>query len=221
MTVLISQITDQDIEGAITCIQAAFASDPYNHWVFDRANFSVQRNRLSLGLRCQWGKKYALFHVAKDLASTDPDKVVGVACWMPPVPQSAPQSWSAWYGEWKLWVQQGAMNLSHGRGGLNITRYRIWKAAQAEAQAALWKDEAGYYFCNIVTVLPEMQGQGIGKLLIKRVTDVADKEGRKCYLESSRREPNMMIYERMGFRLVREMVCDDDGVGITLYCMMR
>lgn len=113
------------------------------------------------------------------------------------------------------------MNLWHGRGGLNVKRYWIWKAAQARVQKELWTDPLGYYFCNIVTVLPEAQGKGVGKLLFKDVTDVADREGRKCYLESSRAEPNMAIYERMGFVLVKEMVCDDEGEAIRLYCMVR
>lgn len=38
----------------------------------------------------------------------------------------------------------------------------------------------------------------------------ADKDGRKCYLESSRDQPNTKIYERMGFRKVKEMDCDDN-----------
>ena len=113
------------------------------------------------------------------------------------------------------------MNLWYGRGGLNVKRYYIWKAAQAAAQKELWTDEKGYYFCNIVTVLPEAQGKGVGKMLFKEVTDVADREGRKCYLESGRAEPNMAIYGRMGFELKKEMVCDDDGDAITLYCMFR
>lgn len=108
-----------------------------------------------------------------------------------------------------------------GRGGLNVRRYWIWKAAQAEAQSSIWDDESGYYFCNIVTVVPEAQGRGVGKVLFKAVMDRADREGRKCYLESSRAVPNMAIYERMGFELAREMVLDDGGEKITLYCMAR
>ena len=53
---------------------------------------------------------------------------------------------------------------------------------------------------------------------------MADREGRKCYLESSRREPNVAIYEKFGFRLVREMECregDGEKDAITLYCMLR
>jgi hypothetical protein len=53
---------------------------------------------------------------------------------------------------------------------------------------------------------------------------MADEEGVACYLESSRREPNVPIYEKFGFRLAREMECrDGEGAkdAITLYCMLR
>lgn len=220
MPLEVTRITQDDIPGAITCIQKAFADDPYANWVFHRPNFSEKRNAVSLNLRCQWGMSHALFHVVKD--TSDPNgKVLGVACWLPPKELSAPQSWHDWLGDWWLWFGQVRMNLSYGRGGLRTKRYWIWKASQARAQIELWDDPKGYYFCNIVTVLPEAQGKGIGKLLFKYVTDQADKEGTKCYLESSRAEPNMAIYERMGFRLAKEMVCDDAGEAITLYCMIR
>ncbi|TKA80093.1 hypothetical protein B0A55_02461 [Friedmanniomyces simplex] len=164
---------------------------------------------------------HALFHTAKDPTSPDPDQILGVACWLPPRAPQTPQTWHAWAGSWWLYLSQLRLNLSHGRGGLNVRRYYIWKARQAEAQAALWDDAEGYYFCNIVTVLPEAQGRGIGRALFRHVTERADAEGRRCYLESSRAEPNMAIYERMGFRLVKEMVCEEAGEAITLYCMMR
>lgn len=102
-----------------------------------------------------------------------------------------------------------------------MKRYWLWKAAQASAQAELWDDANGYYFCNIVTVLPEAQGKGVGRALMEVVLRKADKEGRKCYLESSRDVPNVAIYEKFGFKLIKDMVCDDDGDGIKLFCMMR
>ncbi|KAK1061908.1 hypothetical protein LTR12_015838 [Friedmanniomyces endolithicus] len=222
MPINISPLTPPDIPGATTCIQRAFATDPYNNWVFDKPTFSYPRNSASLALRCNWGIQHALFHVAKDPSSSSfPDKVLGVACWLPPREAGAKGTWGEWAGEWWLWLAQVKMNLWYGRGGLNVKRYYVWKAQQAEAQAQLWDDPKGYYFCNIVTVLPEAQGQGIGKALFEHVTRRADAEGRKCYLESSRAEPNMVIYEKMGFRLVKEMVCEEGGEAITLYCMMR
>lgn len=221
MPITISQLTESDIPSAVHCIQAAFAKDPYNNWVFSPSTFSLERDSISLGLRCRWGISHALFHVAKDPSCSSPDKVLGVACWLPPHPADEHQSWYSYFGDWQLWLGQIRMNLWYGRGGLNVKRYYIWKSAQAAAQSELWTDPLGYCFCNIVTVLPEAQGKGIGKALMSEVLEKADREGRKCYLESSRREPNVGIYERMGFKLVREMVCHDEGEGIELFCMIR
>ncbi|CAK4030163.1 acyl- N-acyltransferase [Lecanosticta acicola] len=209
MPIKVTPISAEDVPGAVKCIQDAFAEDPYNHWVFnDRDNFSLKRNSVSLSIRCRWGMSHALFHVAKDTDDSS-GTVLGVACWLSPSNPFAPQTWKAYLGDWWLWFEQGRINLWYGRGGLNVKRYYIWKAAQAEAQKELWNDEKGYYFCNIVTVLPEAQGRGVGKLLFQHVTDQADREGRSCYLESSRAEPNMAIYQKMGFELAKEMICDD------------
>ena len=277
MPVKITRMVESDIEGAIDCIQKAFAQDPYFAWVFSEnvriyticlftisnytthtssldsvwsvsninchaKKFSPARNRVSLGIRCRWGLEHALFYVAKDPSSSTPSRVLGVACWLPPTNASASQSWKSWFGDWSLWFNQLWMNSVYGRGGLNVRRYYIWfvcpkkwlcdvlivsdhrtcrKAAQSDAQRQLWTDDQGYYFCNIVTVLPEAQGMGIGKELFGVVMRQADAEGRKCYLESSRAEPNMAIYRKMGFELAKEMKCDDQGTAITLYCMMR
>ncbi|TIA75228.1 hypothetical protein D6C83_00338 [Aureobasidium pullulans] len=220
MPVEITRMVENDIDGAVDCIQKAFAEDPYFAWVFPK-DFSPARNRVSLGIRCRWGFEHALFYVAKDPSSSTPSRILGVACWLAPTDPSTPQSWKSWFGDWSLWFNQLWMNSVYGRGGLSTTRYYIWKAAQSDAQRQLWIDDRGYYFCNIVTVLPEAQGMGIGKELFGVVMRQADVEGRKCYLESSRAEPNMAIYRKMGFELAKEMKCDDQGDAITLYCMMR
>jgi GNAT superfamily N-acetyltransferase len=102
-----------------------------------------------------------------------------------------------------------------------MQRYYIWKAKQAEAQSKIWTDPRGYFFLNIMVVLPEAQGKGIGKALAQEVTKMADQEGMRCYLESSRDVPNMKIYETMGFHFVKQMDCEDDGDTCKLYCMVR
>lgn len=94
-------------------------------------------------------------------------------------------------------------------------RYQIWKTKQAEAQAQLWTDPRGYYFANIVAVDPAAQGRGVGRELVRVVTERADREGRRCYLESSKRVPNVEIYGRLGFGVVKVMECwgEEDGGG--------
>ncbi|KAF2240026.1 acetyltransferas-like protein, partial [Viridothelium virens] len=221
MPLTIRDMKTEDIADAVAVVQKAFENDPYNRWVFDdRERFSLPRNRVSLGLRCRWGMRHALFQVAHEK-----ERLVGVAMWLPPHLSTPSPSWSSWiagqYALWDLWVRQGVANIFHGRSTLNIRRYYLWKEGQAKAQSELWKDPRGYYFCNIITVVPDSQGCGIGKALMEKVLEKADSEGRSAYLESSSFDPNVKIYEKMGFELKREMPLSDKGVDITLYCMIR
>lgn len=41
MLIEIQAITRADIPGAAECIQLAFDDDPYNNWVFDKANVRI------------------------------------------------------------------------------------------------------------------------------------------------------------------------------------
>lgn len=72
-----------------------------------------------------------------------------------------------------------------------------------------------------MVVLPKAQGKGVGRLMMKAVTDKADVEGMNCYLESSRDVPNMQIYGRFGFKFAKELLCDGDGTAIKLFTMVR
>ncbi|KAL3480383.1 acyl-CoA N-acyltransferase [Aspergillus californicus] len=249
MAITVYPLTEADIPDAIEIIQVAFAEDPYFKWVFDEKKFNKKRNYGSLKARCLWGIGNAIFHVAReddqDVSSTQspspsqsqeteietkPGKILGVSCWLPPSPPTAPESWYSYYQSWLLYLRQGLNNIWHlGRGGLNVRRYYIWKERQAEAQESVWDDEQGYYFCNIVAVRPEAQGLGVGRKLFEAITKKADEEGRRCYLESSRDEPNVRIYEKLGFEMKKVMECRDtevssggkDGGVCMLYCMVR
>ncbi|KAI0127446.1 acyl-CoA N-acyltransferase [Xylariales sp. AK1849] len=218
MPIRVSPLQEADIPGVVAAIQDAFANDPYNNWVFDKSKFRPERNSASLGIRCRWGMRNGLFHVAKEEGG---DKVLGVACWLKPQTADQPATWHDWFEDWRLWFNQVGMNLYYGRGGLIVKRYYIWKEAQANAQSSVWTDPRGYYFLNIMVVIPRAQGKGIGKLMMKAVTDIADAERTKCYLESSRDVPNMQIYGRFGFKFAKELECDDNGDAIKLFAMVR
>ncbi|KAJ5806498.1 uncharacterized protein N7503_004100 [Penicillium pulvis] len=225
MAIEILPLTEADIPGVIQVIQQAFADDPYFKWVFDGSKFNKQRNYNSLAARCRWGINNAIFQVAKEISPTDSSSsspVLGVSCWLPPHPPSKPESWYSWYQDWKLSATQLLTNIFYlGRGGLRANRYWIWKDQQQKAHAEIWDDPRGYYFCNIVAVSPEAQGKGVGRMLFESVTKIADEEGVKCYLESSKNVPNVQIYERMGFEMSRTMECRDGEDVCMLYCMMR
>lgn len=236
MPISILPITQSDIPAAVHCIQDAFDADPYNNWVFDKTNpsaaggFDKDRNYSSLKAKCDWGMRssYALFFVAKEIpegGKAADAKVLGVSMWTTPAMTSQPQTWADWFNDYRLWIEQGVNVLWYrGWGGLKRDRYWIWKREQAKCQEELWKDENGYYFVNIVVVSPEAQGKGVGRKLFEVVMDKADQEGRRCYLESSRWEPNVKIYEKMGFEVAKKMKCvaeDGSNEGVDLFCMIR
>jgi GNAT superfamily N-acetyltransferase len=227
MPIEITPIQPHNIASAVDCIQKAFEDDPYANWAFDKrpGKFNKDRNFHSLKAKCEWGIKHALFFVARDTNSSKPDEVIGVSMWMKPRKTSEPVTWEEWFDDYILWFKQGVNLIWYqGRGGLRTDRYRVWKREQAKAQAELWTDPEGYYFCNIVVVRPGIQGKGIGRMLFKVVTDQADKDGRKCYLESSKESPNIAIYQKLSFDLRKKMVCvseEGDEARCDLFCMVR
>ncbi|KAI5306908.1 hypothetical protein KEM56_006469 [Ascosphaera pollenicola] len=230
----VRQLTEEDIPGAVYAIQEAFMDDPYFKWIYpDMKTFNKERNYHSLKNRYLWGMEQGLFYVAREITPAFPgdeknpprpetSKVVGVSSWLPPHPLSEGLTWGMWWSDWKLSFRQLLTNARYmGRGGLNVHRYHIWKEVQDEAIKEDWTDKRGYYFCNVIAVAPGQQGKGIGKKLIKIVTDRADEEGLHCYLESSKQHPNLAIYERFGFETVKEITCRDEKDYCTLWCMVR
>lgn len=123
-----------------------------------------------------------------------------------------PQTWTVWAQDWVLSFRQLVNNIRFlGRGGLNVHRYKIWKQVQQKAHDAIWQDPRGYYFCNVIGVSSQARGMGVGKKLMEDVMEKADRENMPCYLESSKGYPNVSIYERMGFELIKEIECVDGG----------
>ena len=55
-----------------------------------------------------------------------------------------------------------------------------------------------FYFLNLLAVVPEAQGQGIGSAMLERVLDRCDREGVPAYLDATS-ERGKELYERHGF----------------------
>ena len=62
----------------------------------------------------------------------------------------------------------------------------------------------------------EARGRGLASSLLRRVTDVCDRDQVGAWLESSN-EANVPLYERHGFRVVEVVIIDTDketGTGL-------
>ena len=63
--------------------------------------------------------------------------------------------------------------------------------------------EPHHYFAHI-GVTPAAQGRGLGSRMMRPTLDRCDRDGLPAYLEASS-ERSAALYERLGFRLVREV----------------
>jgi GNAT superfamily N-acetyltransferase len=132
--------------------------------------------------------------------------------WFRPQPASEPESWYSYFQSWLFFLRQILTNIRYlGYGGLNVKRYWIWKRRQADAKGQILTDQRGYYWCGTLAVSQEARRKGIGRKLVEIVTNQADREGMKCYLESSKLVPNVDIYHQMGFEMAIELDCEDGG----------
>ncbi|KAJ6104657.1 Acyl-CoA N-acyltransferase [Penicillium sp. IBT 18751x] len=235
MSIEIVPLAEADIPGAVDCLQRAFSDDPYFKWVFNEpSKFNIERNAASLASHFRYAincnDPLFVARVSQPASEVKDDRelklpagsIVGVSWWCSPQQVSVPQTWTVWAQDWLLSFRQLINNiLFWGRGGLNASRYWIYKGVQRETHEELWKDPRGYYFCNVLCVSSAVRGMGVGKRLMEVVTDKADEEKMPCYLESSKGYPNVLIYEKMGFELAKEIECVDGGDVCKLYCMVR
>ena len=62
---------------------------------------------------------------------------------------------------------------------------------------------------EVITVLPETQGKGVGKLLFEKVKEEALKEKQQViYLNVNKYNKAQQFYAKLGFKTVKEEVID-------------
>jgi len=88
-----------------------------------------------------------------------------------------------------------------------------------KAQVMAQRDDESWYLVYIGT-RPSGRGKGYARKVIEYVTDMADAEGRACYLESSN-EVNRIIYGKLGFGLKKNIYLQRAEQHVELDIMVR
>jgi GNAT superfamily N-acetyltransferase len=82
-------------------------------------------------------------------------------------------------------------------------RGAMTRAAKLQSVWAAHDPKEPHWHLGPLGVLPELQGQGIGKRLLERFCEMVDQETGTAYLETDRAE-NVPFYERFNFSIVAE-----------------
>lgn len=115
------------------------------------------------------------------------DDLVGAALSLPP-------------GAWR--VPLHTTLLQGGAFGIHLSRAARIGAAMEWRHARELRGP--HYYIRDIGVHPDMQGKGLGSVLLRPTLERCDKEGLPAYLEASS-ERSAALYERLGFQHVREL----------------
>lgn len=70
--------------------------------------------------------------------------------------------------------------------------------------------EPDHYYLFMIGVHADHQGKGLGSTILAKTLETVDAEGMPAYLENSNPR-NMPLYERHGFKVVKEVKFEPDG----------
>ena len=171
-------------------LSAAFFEDPWFAWMFPEE--TARRVCGSMWMRVT---AEASFDAGHAYVTTEGDAVTGASLWAPP--------------EVNLFTTERFTPLWHLVVGANPTRVDELREGFALISAMHPTDEPHFYL-NTIGVDPSRRGMGDGRLLVEPVLEVADREGRPSYLESSNPR-NVSFYERLGFRTLDEVAMPGGG----------
>ncbi|HEY3970398.1 MAG TPA: GNAT family N-acetyltransferase [Solirubrobacteraceae bacterium] len=169
-----------DVQRLRTVLAEAFFDDPIFSWLMPEDSKRLAR------LRRYFGIELRHFALPRGRVWTTSD-LAGAALTLPP-------------GAWRAPLH--ATLIEGGAFGIHLSRAARIGAAM-EWRHTLNPREPHYYVRDI-GVHPNMQGKGLGSALLRPTLDRCDRDGLSAYLEASS-ERNAALYERHGFRLVREL----------------
>jgi ribosomal protein S18 acetylase RimI-like enzyme len=190
----VQRATSADRKVLAAVLGRAFQGDPVWDWLFPDPSTKLRRST-------QVFQAYVRDALTVGEVYTTPDRS-GAALWKPP-------------GKWKL---GNAAILRSLPSLLRAFGTRLPASLEIERKVESQHPLEPHWYLSVIGTDPVAQGHGVGKALIRQVTDRCDREGIPAYLESSKSD-NVPYYERFGFTVTGETVLGDDGP--TIWFMWR
>ena len=192
-TVEIRTVTPADGPAVSRALSGAFDDDPVFRWIYPDA----ARRRAALpGFFDLFGE--AIGRHGSSLVVGDG---LGAALWVPPGEQVVDDDRAEAFG-------RAVLALSPEDAGRMHTCFEVMEASHPTERC---------WYLNLLGVVPEHQGEGIGSAMLRRALARGDAAGEPAYLEATS-EDNRRLYERFGFRVVGALPLPD---GPTMAAMWR
>ncbi|CAK1358228.1 putative N-acetyltransferase [Cercospora beticola] len=206
-------LTLADYKEAALSLAEAFKEDhtsTYFTHTPDRAHWTEQQ-RWDLHVKIMEYIVYA--HLLKGLVVSAGPNYDAVALWMPPGQNMDDYATILRSGMWRLYYQ-----LSK-EGRHRFFQEFLPLLGDTKLQVLRERDQDSWYLVYVGT-RPSGRGKGFARKVIEYCTSLADQEGKASYLESSH-AVNLKIYERMGFKLKRQVYLQREEELVRLDIMVR
>jgi ribosomal protein S18 acetylase RimI-like enzyme len=189
----IPTIDPNDHEPSVATLSAAFDRDPVFEWIYpDMAHRRTAVPHFFTVVVPQFATR------TESRTTADGD---GVALWLPPGEELLPEA-------------EAEAIIAEVVDGAGRAAARLMMCL--EILEAHHPHEPHWYL-GFLGVQPALQGTGIGSALLRTTLTGVDARGEAAYLEATSRD-NRRLYERHGFKVVRELPMPD---GPSLFAMWR
>lgn len=189
----IERLTESDAESAGDTLGKAFFGDPVASYMLPDAG---ERRRLLPWHFATLARYGALF--GETYATIG--NVRGVAVWLTP-------------GETEMSPERlAAAGMVQAPAVLGTTAWERFMVVMEFMEGLHSTDMPGdHWYLAAIGVDPEAAGKGLGSALLRSVLEVADTQGKPCYLETAAAN-NKPFYEKHGFVVVRQGIEPASGL---------
>ena len=234
--VTVDLLTKFDYKAAASTTVLAFENDPLTNFIYRREGNADDVPKNSMLLLREGSERAMVALLAASGAESECNMIAslpfekdsgamteqvrhaaGVALWTRP--QQGTRYWSSVQAQVSLAVLVVRLWMVDG-GKLDFQRLGLVRKRIMQMKKDVMGNDHDYWYLNIVAVHPACKGRGVASVLIREVLKMADKKGKRCYLEATRWEW-VAMYERFGFKYVRDLEIRDKSEVLTMFVMVR
>lgn len=186
-----------DLEDMVAAYQCAFGREQVHQWIFPEA--SCPKENSDPWLMAKFGKR--LTNPAPGVkhfkvVHTPSGKLASWGRWTFPHPKPNPQTKEEKAEEERRDREENRPDLPVGA---NVEGCVEFFGALDRSQKK-WVEGEEMYVMGLLATHPDFQRRGCASKLLRYVLDMADREGRRCYIEATR--PGFPVYEKLGWKTV-------------------